>query len=76
MTLFQVVTAVDLDRESTAYYNVQLRCQDGGKQVRSADTILNIVVVDVNDNSPTFTSHTYRGLLTENNFIGVSVLQV
>jgi len=70
------VTAVELDRERTAYYSVLLKCQDGGINSRSVETLLNVVVVDINDNAPTFTSQTYRAVLTENNFIGVSVLQV
>jgi len=33
-------------------------------------------VTDMNDNAPLFSKQTYRGSITENSFIGASVLQV
>jgi len=70
-----VVTARPLDRERTALYSLKVRCRDAGDEPRVTETSIRVNVVDVNDNSPVFTSQTYRGTLVENNYIGASVLQ-
>ena len=84
------MTASVLDRERTAQYGLTIRCQDGGG-VRSAvgmsgsgfgrvsrvtEKSLQVSVVDVNDNSPVFSQLSYQGTIIENNYIGLSVLQV
>jgi Cadherin domain len=71
-----VVTATTLDREKIAQYSLTVRCRDAGSQPRTTDLALVVNVLDVNDNSPVFSSQTYRGTLVENNFIGMSILQV
>ena len=71
-----MVTARPLDRERTSTYSLQVRCRDAGEDPRVSDTSVRVNVVDINDNSPVFTSQTYRGTIVENNYIGASVLQV
>jgi protocadherin delta 1 len=90
-TEYQLITAAILDRERTEQHVVTVRCQDGGGSVsgrRGADSgvggrvsrvsekSLRVVVADVNDNTPAFSQSTYKGTVTEHNYIGVSVLQV
>jgi len=82
-TEFQLITAAKLDRERTAHYALNIRCQDGGgvsgrgqRASRVTEKSLQVHVTDMNDNAPAFSKQTYRGSITENNFIGASVLQV
>lgn len=71
-----------LDRERTAHYALKIRCQDGGggrgrqRASRVTEKSLQVHVTDMNDNAPVFSKQTYRGSITENSFIGASVLQV
>lgn len=82
-TEFQLITAAVLDRERTAHYSLKIRCQDGGgvggrgrRASRVTEKSLQVHVTDMNDNAPLFSKQTYRGSITENSFIGASVLQV
>jgi len=67
---------MSLDRERVAQYPLTVRCRDSGTEPRTTDLALVVNVLDVNDNSPVFSSQTYRGTLIENNYIGMSILQV
>ena len=74
---YQIVTAAALDRERTAEYTLLVKCWDGGSPVsRITEQSFRLIVSDVNDNAPAFSQQTYRGSLAENNFVGLSVLQV
>ena len=74
---YQIVTATTLDREQTPEYRLSVKCWDGGSPVsRITEQSFRLIVGDVNDNKPVFSQQTYRGSLVENNFIGLSVLQV
>jgi len=74
---YQIVTAAPLDREQTPEYTLTAKCWDGGSPVsRITEQSFRLVVTDVNDNVPVFSQQTYRGSLVENNFVGLSVLQV
>ena len=86
-TQYQLITAAVLDRELTERYHVTIRCQDGGgdgggnamdvgKVSRVSEKSLEVLVGDVNDHAPVFSQQTYKATMTENNYIGVSVLQV
>jgi len=83
-TEYQLITAAVLDRELTERYHVTIRCQDGGggnevdagKVSRVSEKALEVLVGDVNDHAPVFSKQTYEATITENNYIGVSVLQV
>ena len=74
---YQIVTAAALDREQTPEYTVIVKCWDGGSPVsRITEESFRLTVADINDNAPVFSQQTYRGSLVENNFVGLSVLQV
>lgn len=74
---YQIVTASTLDRERTPEYMVTVKCWDGGSPVsRITEQSFRLIVSDVNDNAPIFSQQTYRGSLVENNFVGLSILQV
>jgi len=74
---YQIVTAATLDRERTPEYTLMVKCWDGGSPVsRITEQSFRLIVSDVNDNAPVFSQQTYRGSFAENNFVGLSVLQV
>ena len=74
---YQIQTAAALDRERTAEYTVTVKCWDGGSPVsRITEQSFRLIVADINDNAPVFSQQKYRGSFVENNFIGLSVLQV
>jgi len=85
-TEYQLITAAILDRELTERYHVTIRCQDGdrsggnamdaGKVSRVSEKSLEVLIGDVNDHAPVFSQQTYKATIIENNYIGVSVLQV
>jgi len=72
-----VVTATALDRERTGDYTLSVKCWDGGSPVsRITEQSFRLTVADINDNAPVFSKQTYHASLVENNFVGLSVLQV
>jgi len=72
-----VVTATTLDRERTGDYTLSVKCWDGGSPVsRITEQSFRLTVADINDNAPVFSKQTYHASLVENNFVGLSVLQV
>lgn len=74
---YQIMTAAALDRERTAEYTLTVKCWDGGSPVsRITEESFRLIVGDVNDNAPVFSQQTYRGSLVENNFVGLSILEV
>ncbi|XP_033949161.1 protocadherin alpha-7-like isoform X4 [Pseudochaenichthys georgianus] len=74
--MYSLVTKMLLDREKESQYNVGIVCKDAGEPSLSSETNINIVVSDVNDNSPVFTKNPYTFYITENNNPGGSVLSV
>ena len=59
-------------------YTLAPRCRDGGQgsATRVTERTLRVVVLDVNDNAPSFGQQTYKGSIGENNYVGASVMQV
>jgi len=55
-----------LDREAASNYRLTLTALDGGRPPRSAAVQLAIVVLDVNDNRPTFDRPSYEATVDEN----------
>jgi protocadherin Fat 4 len=63
---FGTVTLLrSLDRESTSTYTLTIRCSDDGAPKRSAKTVVKVVVLDVNDNSPVFSMPSYSTSILE-----------
>ena len=49
-----IVTAVELDREMTARYNITVLAMDEGDPARTATALVMVDVLDINDNEPVF----------------------
>ncbi|TSV15241.1 Protocadherin gamma-A8 [Bagarius yarrelli] len=62
----EMVLQSALDREEKARHHLTLTAFDGGKPQRSAVVKINIVVLDANDNPPTFNQRLYKTSIVEN----------
>ncbi|XP_068705618.1 cadherin-23-like isoform X2 [Montipora foliosa] len=65
-----------LDREVSPFYNFTVRASDMGIPPMFTEVNVSLVLVDVNDNSPTFNRSEYRGYVRENQPIGTPVLVI
>ena len=75
-TEFKIVTTTTLDRETMPQYNLALLCRDEGVEAQTSIMHIEVIVQDVNDNSPVFQREKYTAELIENNYEGVFVVQV
>ena len=71
-----LVLEQELDRERTAHYPVTIAAYDGNVDRNTAMLNVDVVITDVNDNDPIFTSNDYSVTLHENEEVGSTVLQV
>ncbi|XP_037090674.1 protein dachsous-like, partial [Pollicipes pollicipes] len=62
-----------LDHEAKAVYRLEVVARDGGAPARQASQPLTINVLDLNDNSPTFTTSSLSFTVRENSPIGFQV---
>ncbi|XP_067454604.1 protocadherin alpha-3-like [Thunnus thynnus] len=74
--MYAVVTKSQLDRESISQYDVTIIAKDTGDPSFSTEKTISVVVSDVNDNSPEFSSSPYTFYIKENNSPGASVFSV
>ncbi|XP_040903701.1 protocadherin alpha-8-like isoform X8 [Toxotes jaculatrix] len=74
--MYAVVTSSQLDREMISQYDITIIAKDTGEPVFLTEKTISVVVSDVNDNSPEFTSNPYTFYITENNSPGASVFSV
>ncbi|XP_049604973.1 protocadherin alpha-8 isoform X19 [Syngnathus scovelli] len=74
--MYSVVTKSQLDREHVSQYEVTITAKDTNEPVFSTEKTITVVVSDVNDNSPEFSSSPYTFYITENNTPGASVFSV
>nr|XP_061786143.1 protocadherin beta-15-like [Nerophis lumbriciformis] len=74
--MYSVVTKSLLDREKQSTYEVTVVARDAGVPPLSSEKSITVVVSDVNDNSPEFSSRPYTFYVTENNPPGKSVFSV
>lgn len=65
-----------LDRETTSNYRLTLTAFDSGSPPRSASVQVAVVVLDVNDNRPTFDRPSYDATVDENLPTGSTVLRM
>jgi len=65
-----------LDREAVSNYRLTLTAFDGGSPPRSASVQVAVVVLDTNDNRPTFDRPSYDATVDENLPIGSTVLRL
>ncbi|XP_034297968.1 cadherin EGF LAG seven-pass G-type receptor 1 isoform X2 [Pantherophis guttatus] len=69
-----ITVSTELDRETTENYHFGVEARDQGIPVMSSSASVSITVLDVNDNSPTFTEKVYQLRLNEDAAVGSSVL--
>ena len=60
-----VVLLQKLDRETVASYSLAVSARDHGVPVKSAETTLEVLIIDVNDQSPSFAKPHYRTSVLE-----------
>ncbi|XP_036608085.1 protocadherin beta-2-like [Trichosurus vulpecula] len=65
-----------LDREEQSEITLTLTAVDGGAPPRSGTVRVRVLVVDINDNAPTFTQSRYEAQILENSPIGSQVITV
>ncbi|XP_033118441.1 protocadherin-18-like [Anneissia japonica] len=72
---FAFTAGSEIDREKIPEYNLTIIAQDRGNENNRKTTVLqiNIIVTDVNDFTPYFTSPVNRFVMPENNDLGYSV---
>ena len=71
-----LIVQKSLDRENAEKHSLVLTALDGGKPPKSGEMNIIINVLDVNDNTPSFTKDVYSVMLDENAAVGTTVLQV
>ncbi|XP_023802923.1 protocadherin beta-15-like, partial [Cyanistes caeruleus] len=72
----ELVLDKSLDREERAEMSFSVIAVDGGSPPRSGTIEISVVIMDVNDNAPTFKQDRYIGKVLENMPEGSVVLQV
>ncbi|XP_054647586.1 protocadherin alpha-13-like isoform X19 [Dunckerocampus dactyliophorus] len=73
---YSVVTKTFLDREEVSEYELIIKATDCGEPPLSTFKTVNILVADVNDNSPHFEQTPLEFYILENNIAGKSVFSV
>lgn len=66
----------ELDFETEGVYHLQIKAIDGGWVSKTGVLNVTVVVMDVNDNPPVFSSSEYTTSVPENSEIGTNVLDV
>ncbi|XP_074065094.1 uncharacterized protein LOC141504176 [Macrotis lagotis] len=72
----ELVLDKTLDREEQSEVILTLIAVDGGVPPRSGTVQVRVIVVDINDNAPTFTQSQYETQIPENSSIGSKVIKV
>ncbi|XP_035525715.1 protocadherin-10-like [Morone saxatilis] len=71
-----ILALKSFDFETLKTFQFQVVASDSGTPSLTSDKTINIVVSDVNDNSPVFLQNPYTFYITENNNPGASILSV
>ncbi|XP_039976661.1 protocadherin alpha-3-like [Xiphias gladius] len=74
--MYAVVTRSQLDREMISQYDVTIVAKDTGEPMFLTEKTISVIISDVNDNSPAFSSSPYTFYITENNSPGAVVFSV
>lgn len=69
-------TSRALDRESVSDYRLTVLVQDGGNPSLSATTVVTVSVLDLNDNTPTFSAVSYNAEISEDAPVGSLVVKL
>ncbi|XP_053189417.1 cadherin-23 isoform X2 [Scomber japonicus] len=67
---------VELDRETTAFYNITVTARDLGTPSRNSSVVVGIQVLDINDNDPVLLNLPYNTSVSEGASIHTSVARV
>uniref|UniRef100_A0A3Q0R7E9 Cadherin-related 23 n=1 Tax=Amphilophus citrinellus TaxID=61819 RepID=A0A3Q0R7E9_AMPCI len=67
---------VELDRETTAFYNITVTARDLGKPSRNSSVVVGVYVLDINDNNPVLLNLPYNTSVSEGAPIHTSVARV
>ncbi|XP_028314891.1 protocadherin alpha-8-like [Gouania willdenowi] len=73
---YSLVTKDYLDKESAQMYDIKITAKDLGSPSLSSSKVIHLDVLDVNDNSPLFTSSPYIFYVAENNIAGLPIFAV
>ncbi|KAM9795547.1 protocadherin alpha-13-like [Neosynchiropus ocellatus] len=65
-----------LDREKQAFISLILTAIDGGKPPKTGTLQINVNVLDVNDNTPSFSQTLYKARVNENAAAGSAIIQL
>ncbi|XP_068083906.1 fat-like cadherin-related tumor suppressor homolog [Anabrus simplex] len=71
-----ITLAKPLDRETRAMYNLSVQATDGGIPRLVKVATVNVLVLDINDNPPEFTSKYYYARVAEINAVGTEIVRV
>uniref|UniRef100_A0A9J2P375 Protocadherin-like wing polarity protein stan n=1 Tax=Ascaris lumbricoides TaxID=6252 RepID=A0A9J2P375_ASCLU len=71
-----ITVASDLDREVRTTYVVNVTVQDHASPPLTASTTIEIILEDVNDNAPVFSSSNYTMTISEDTPVGTSFMQI
>ncbi|XP_073699386.1 protocadherin Fat 4 [Garra rufa] len=71
-----VKSSADLDRETTTSFSFQVEAQENPPSTNKATADVTIVLLDVNDNSPQFTTSKYEGKVFSNQTVGMQIVKV
>ncbi|XP_057706851.1 protocadherin alpha-3-like isoform X46 [Corythoichthys intestinalis] len=74
--MYSLVTKQLLDREQQSHFSVTILAKDAGEPSLSSHKTIQIIVSDVNDNSPEFSHSTYIFYMNENNIPGNPIVSV
>ncbi|XP_047661150.1 protocadherin alpha-2-like [Tachysurus fulvidraco] len=72
----QLILQKALDREKQAVVKLVLTALDGGKPARSGTLDVTVNVIDVNDNTPTFSKELYKVIVPENSMLGTQIIKL
>ncbi|XP_059918595.1 protocadherin beta-16-like [Gadus macrocephalus] len=73
---YSIVTSGELDRETTADYDITITATDEGSPPLSSSKAIQLSIADVNDNPPTFEEKSYSVYVAENNQQGSTLCSV
>ena len=65
-----------LDYETVREYIITVEARDGGTPSLSSSCVVRVLIVDANDNRPTFTRPNYTAVVREDVAVNTSLLQV
>ncbi|XP_073421125.1 protocadherin Fat 4-like isoform X5 [Dendrobates tinctorius] len=64
----------EIDRETVSLITVEIQAAQQNNQLKSADSVVLITILDINDNTPQFSQATYEASLPENSPSGSMIL--